>query len=142
MLGNQQQRNAAVQNWPPVSAAAAPPVESVAKSLRILLVEDDALIRFSTTDMLEGLGHTVLPVASGKQALQTLTSDVDLLMTDLGLPDMHGTELVEACRKQRPNLRVVLATGDHSASAGEIAVTKPYSATDLERVLRELTIKR
>jgi CheY-like chemotaxis protein len=136
VLGNQQQRNAVTQNWPPQASTAAPLIKPPAKGLRILLVEDDALIRFSTSDMLEGLGHTALAVASGREALEALSPDVDLLMTDLGLPDMHGMDLVKACRAVRPELRVVLATGEPTASADEIAVTKPYTIDDLKRVLR------
>lgn len=136
VLGNQQQRNAASQPLR-ASPAAAP----VAPKLRVLLVEDDPLIRMSTADMLESLGHTVLGVATGRQALDALGPEIDALMTDLGLPDMNGMDLVAACRDAYPDLPVVLATGDHTA-AGKVdralALIKPYTSNDIERVLTEV----
>jgi PAS domain S-box-containing protein len=144
VLGNQKQRNAVEGAWPPgsspasVTAALRPTV-----SLKILLVEDDALIRYSTADMLESLGHSVIAVGTAQKALEALSSEIDVLMTDLGLPDMDGLQLMEVCRQERPDLRVVLATGDASATQvdhpGLLSVIKPYSSDDLERVLRDLT---
>ncbi|WP_407924839.1 response regulator [Devosia aurantiaca] len=137
VLGNQQQRNAATKVRVPEAAA---PAER--KALRILLVEDDALIRYSTADMLESLGHTVVGVGTGRQAMEALSGEIDLLMTDLGLPDINGLDLVKACRDQRPDLLVVLATGDHRASEeadGSVAVIKPYTSNDLERAIKTLT---
>ena len=112
---------------------------------RLLLVEDDPLIRVGTADMLESLGHSVTAVGTAAQALAALSPDLDVLMTDLGLPDMNGRDLVAACRHQRPDLRVVLVTGDPGA-AGEvenaIAVIKPYAEADLERALTALSGSR
>ncbi|MCZ0962322.1 hybrid sensor histidine kinase/response regulator [Paracoccus benzoatiresistens] len=117
---------------------------SAAEALNILLVEDDDLIRLGTADMLESLGHSVVAVGTGAQALARLSPDLDILMTDLGLPDMNGRDLVAACRRQLPDLRVVLVTGDPGA-AGEvenaIAVIKPYVEADLERALAALSDK-
>ncbi|WP_306751608.1 response regulator [Paracoccus actinidiae] len=147
VLANQQQanavaaRHASLANGHRDGSRAA----SIAKALNILLVEDDDLIRLGTADMLESLGHSVAAVGTGAQALAGLSPDLDVLMTDLGLPDMNGRDLVAACRRQRPDLPVVLVTGD-PAAAGEvenaIAVIKPYVEADLERALAALSDNR
>lgn len=114
---------------------------SSGEALHILLVEDDDLIRVGTVTMLESLGHSVAAVGTGAQAMAALSPELDVLMTDLGLPDMNGKDLVVACRRQRPDLRVVTVTGD-PAAAGEvenaITVIKPYVEADLERALAAL----
>ncbi|WP_205049073.1 PAS domain-containing sensor histidine kinase [Paracoccus sp. SY] len=147
VLANQQQANAVAArkvssgNKHRDNSQAAVPADA----LHILLVEDDALIRLGTADMLESLGHSVAAVGTGAQALAALSPDLDVLMTDLGLPDMNGGELVAACRREMPDLRVVLVTGDPGA-AGEvenaIAVIKPYVEADLERALAALSDSR
>ena len=139
VLANQQQANAvaARRQGMPVPRRDAPPAAS-ARPLNILLVEDDALIQLSTADMLESLGHSVTAVGTGTEALAALSPGTDVLMTDLGLPDMNGSDLAHACRRRMPELRVVLVTGDPGAACeveNAIAVIKPYVETDLERAL-------
>ncbi len=139
VLVNQQQRNAAAQALNSEQADRPTSVTSV--SLNILLVEDDPLIQLNTADMLESLGHVVLSAATGRQALGLIGRDIDLLMTDLGLPDMHGTDLVTAYREQRPNLPVLIASGDVAAARTIDNVSillKPYSATDIAKALLAL----
>jgi CheY-like chemotaxis protein len=91
------------------------------------------------------LGHVVLQAGNGAQALQILgVSAIDVLMTDLGLPDMPGQHLAVEARQRFPSLPVIFATGDDaSATTGEnsglraFALRKPYDvaslATTLER---------
>ena len=139
VLANQQQANAvaARRQGMPAPRRDAPPAAS-ARPLNILLVEDDALIQLSTADMLESLGHSVTAVGTGSEALAALSPGTDVLMTDLGLPDMNGSDLAQACRRRMPALHVVLVTGDPGAACeveNAIAVIKPYVETDLERAL-------
>ena len=116
------------------------------RSLNILFVEDDELIRLSTIDMLTGLGHEVYEAAEATAALAILEENrIDVLMTDLGLPGMSGGRLAaEACRL-KPGLKVIFATGGgdgggepvvkpavHSA----ITLHKPYDALALDMALR------
>ena len=77
---------------------------------RVLLVEDEVVLRMSTTDMLERLGCSVAGVGSGEQALELLARDggFDLLLTDLGLPGMSGEELAAEVRRRFPS-----AAGGH-----------------------------
>lgn len=83
------------------------------KKLRILMVDDDALIAMSSVDMLEDLGHDVLEANSGEAALRHLTNaeHVDLMITDFSMPRMNGAQLAKAARDLRPNLPIILATG-------------------------------
>ncbi|TGN62195.1 PAS domain-containing sensor histidine kinase [Paracoccus liaowanqingii] len=83
------------------------------RSLRILMVDDDALIAMSTVDMLEDLGHAVTSAYSGTKALDILRSEAvfDLLITDFSMPRMNGGQLAREARKLRPTLPILLATG-------------------------------
>uniref|UniRef100_UPI00396C46CD response regulator n=1 Tax=Paracoccus sp. TaxID=267 RepID=UPI00396C46CD len=89
------------------------------KSNRLILVcEDDALIRMSVGDMLEDLGHSVLLARDATTALSLLAQNrVDLLLTDVGLPDMPGNRLAQEARERDPELPVIFATG-HSEVEG------------------------
>lgn len=110
-------------------------------SLDILLVEDDALIRMDAADMLRDLGHTVVEVEYGPDALAVLRErHVDVLVTDVGLPGMSGTELAErACRLQ-PGIGLIFATGDTELKGreGVVVLCKPYDGADLAGGLRRV----
>ncbi|SFB57096.1 GAF sensor hybrid histidine kinase [Rhizobium sp. NFR07] len=115
--------------------------------LRILVVEDEPLILMSTTDMLETMGHIVLEAASAEEALSILEREaVDVLLTDQGLPGMSGAELAVECRRRRPKLGVIFASGAAGVpsveggdlTADAIVLPKPYDdgalATAIEQV--------
>jgi CheY-like chemotaxis protein/nitrogen-specific signal transduction histidine kinase len=121
---------------PEASEKEAPP----GRPRRVLLVEDEVVLRMSTTDMLEQLGCFVAGVGSGEQALELLArgGSFDLLLTDLGLPGISGEELAARVRGQFPTLPVVIASGyGRSDRQGEGLqfISKPYSAVDLQQAL-------
>jgi CheY-like chemotaxis protein len=133
---------------PPVaerSVDAAAPAKATGRPRRVLLVEDEVVLRMSTTDMLEQLGCFVSGVGSGEQALELLTrgGSFDLLLTDLGLPGMSGEELASEARRRFPRLPVVIASGygrSGAQAAGMQAeglqfISKPYSSVDLQQAL-------
>jgi PAS domain S-box-containing protein len=105
--------------WLPVvrgaSQATAQPVQSPRADrgkLRILAVDDDALVLLNTVMMLEDNGHTVKTAYSAADALDALQAeDFDLLVTDQGMPGMSGLALIEAARALRPKLPAVIVTG-------------------------------
>ncbi|CAN5827106.1 hypothetical protein BH11PSE3_BH11PSE3_18250 [soil metagenome] len=118
---------------------------------RVLLVEDEVVLRMSTTDMLEQLGCFVSGVGSGEQALELLARGVpfDLLLTDLGLPGMSGEDLAAQVRSTFPRLAVVIASG-YGRSGAQTAdmqadglqfVSKPYSSIDLQQALEHAARK-
>ncbi len=114
----------------------------------ILVVEDDELVRLGTVDMVQQLGHGVAEAASGYVALELLRQrpEIDVMITDLGLPGMSGQELVAAARKLRPNLRIVVATGYAAADVrsgsaipdGVTLLPKPFQAADLRKSLESV----
>jgi signal transduction histidine kinase/DNA-binding response OmpR family regulator len=110
------------------------------RARRVLFVEDEVVLRMSTTDMLERLGCFVSAVGSGEQALDLLAegSNYDLLLTDLGLPGMTGEELAAQVRQKYPTLPVVIASGYGRSGAqleGMQFMSKPYSTVDLQQAL-------
>ena len=116
------------------------PVPGDGRPRRILLVEDEVVLRMSTTDMLERLDCFVSGVGSGEQALEMLSRGAafDLLLTDLGLPGMSGEELAAEVRTRFPGLPVVIASGYGRSSSqveGVHFISKPYSSIDLQQAL-------
>lgn len=80
----------------------------------ILVVEDDAIVRMLIVDVLEELEYRVVEADGGEQALEVLqdqTRQINLMMTDVGLPGMDGRELAKEARKLRPALKVLFASG-------------------------------
>jgi PAS domain S-box-containing protein len=116
----------------------------VARSAVILFVDDDPLIAMSTTEMLEDLGHRVIPANSGRHALDILRSGepIDLMMTDHVMPGMTGIELAAASREMRPTLPILLATGyadlPEGAQLDLPRLAKPYHQDQLRDRLDQL----
>jgi CheY-like chemotaxis protein len=120
--------------------AAIPPV----RGTKVLVVEDEALIRMTTVDMVEQLGFTAAEAGDGTQALAALAGDPDIaiLLTDLGLPGMSGRQLVEEALRQRPALKVIIASG-YSTESGEdwalkeriVYLSKPFDLAQLREAL-------
>jgi CheY-like chemotaxis protein len=80
----------------------------------ILVVEDDNIVRMLIVDVLEELEYTVLEAADAAEALVVLNNaeqTIDLMMTDLGLPDMNGKDLANRAREIRPDIPVLFASG-------------------------------
>lgn len=120
--------------------------------LRILLVDDDAQVRHSTSAMLSELGYEHIEAANGQEAIQQLHDGdgIDLLLTDYAMPGMTGMELCKQSLAIKPELRIVLMTGyaDSAAlSAGNLTVlSKPFTLSQLASVIinvasRKQTIK-
>jgi signal transduction histidine kinase/CheY-like chemotaxis protein len=81
--------------------------------LRVLLVDDEPEVRSALADMLGTSGHTAFQAAGGREALAWLEAGqpVDLVLTDLGMPGMMGTDVARAVRGRWPHLRLGLMTG-------------------------------
>jgi signal transduction histidine kinase/CHASE3 domain sensor protein/DNA-binding response OmpR family regulator len=135
---------------PMVSAGAvagAPKAQIVgAPKRKILIVEDEALIRMTTVDMVEELGHLYAEAGNAVEALELLRRDPDIgiLLTDLGLPGMSGAQLVEEARKIRGDLTVIVASGystesdprDRTMLQNVTFLPKPFNLTQLRRALQ------
>jgi PAS domain S-box-containing protein len=108
--------------------------------LRVLAVDDDRLVLFNTTAMLEDLGHEVVEAGSGDEALNLLERDrFDLLITDQAMPRMTGVQLLEIVHERWPGLPAILATG-YAEIPGGVQVTapklsKPFTEQELAQAL-------
>ncbi|NOY90938.1 MAG: response regulator [Deltaproteobacteria bacterium] len=116
------------------------------RSARVLLVDDEALVRHAVTAMLERLGMRVVAVKDGIRALELLEDEpFDLVFTDLSMPTVSGAAVVAAVKERHPAVKVVLATGyadnEEALSAREEAdafLSKPFSLNELMAVLSDL----
>jgi PAS domain S-box-containing protein len=100
-----------------------------AKPVRVLLVEDDPDIRESTAELIRGLGYEVVEAADATSALAALdASPFDILMTDIGLPDVPGDVLARHARERRPAIGIVFASGTDAVTLPERAclLLKPF----------------
>lgn len=115
-----------------MSAAAA---TETGRARRVLLVEDEEVVRDVVTMMLEQHGFEVVAVEDALEALSACRSGdrFDLLLTDLVMPSMNGVELAAAVREQAPTTRVVYMSG---YSAEDVVdsnprVQKPFTSGEL-----------
>jgi two-component system, cell cycle sensor histidine kinase and response regulator CckA len=127
----------------------AAPSEPIRGSETILLVEDEAAVRSVAARVLRNQGYTVIQAANGESALEQLDEfegKIDLVLTDVVMPDMQGPELTHRIRDRRPDVKVLLMSGyaegdkiqpgmpgsDHSF------LQKPFSADSLTLRVREV----
>lgn len=111
---------------------------------RILLVDDVPMVRLSICAALEGDGHQVLEAGDGKEALTVLdTEPVDLIITDLWMPNLDGVELLKRLRATNARIKVIAISGggvrrpiDVSAAlaqtwGADAVLYKPFANEDL-----------
>jgi CheY-like chemotaxis protein len=114
----------------------------------VLVVEDEALVRMVTVEILSEAGYRVLEAGDASEAVPILDSeaDVDILVTDVGLPGVNGRQLAEMARQLRPELRVLFVTGyGYNAGLGSDALkpgmevlSKPFNTQSLVIRVREM----
>jgi CheY-like chemotaxis protein len=118
----------------------------------VLVVEDEEPVRELLRKVLSRQGYTVLEARHGRDALRLLErhrGSLDLMVTDVVMPEMGGAELVENVRQLRPDLRTLFISGytndevvRRGADAGEAAfIQKPFTSDELLRAVRELLDK-
>ena len=117
--------------------------EGPQNSARILVVDDEHMVRTILDKLLTLKGHTVLQAESGDDALRLLEShDLDLVITDLGMPQMNGRQLAHAIRKKHPGLPIVLLTGDTEAGEPsedvDIVLSKPFKIDQLDTTIQNV----
>jgi len=119
----------------------------------ILLAEDDEIVRESLRLLLESNGYTLLEAQDGAEALRlfrTHQGTIDLLITDLAMPNMNGRELVDRVKVFHPGLPVMYISGKTSSPLlkqvilheGANFLSKPFSYKKLVQKVQELLEKR
>ncbi len=123
----------------PPSAPAARP--------KVLIVEDEFLIRLTLLEVLMDEGYDVLEAENGPDALALLQADpaIDLLLTDIQMPGgMDGHSLSTRARQFRPDLPVIFMTGAPENADGQVPGTrnaylaKPYSPSDMCTAVKQM----
>ncbi len=148
------QRGTRIRAWLPVdpeaSAPAPPPadsVEKVAEGGRILVVDDEQLVRRTVRRLLEKSGYEVTEASDGVEALERFRAApdaFDLVLLDLSMPRMSGDETFEALRRIRGDLPVVLSSGYAAVDEFDRLLrqphvrfaSKPYDLRELLAALR------
>ncbi len=128
------------------AAAAEEPIAQ--DGLTILVVDDEADVRSSLAEMLELLGHHVLPAQTAREALEEgAVLDADLVFVDLRMPGVDGLRFRDRAIALNPRLadRVVIMTGDavegpgaiarHAGEGAVLTMEKPFTMGDVRRVL-------
>ncbi|CAK7192007.1 Sensor kinase CckA [Commensalibacter sp. Nvir] len=118
----------------------------------ILVVEDDSVLRPLLVELLNEMEFKVMVAADGKVALTFLEEisqkrdNIDLLLTDIGLPGINGNDLAKKARKLWPGLSILFMTG-YAHGVGNLPtddniklITKPFSLGMLTKRVKELTV--
>lgn len=115
--------------------------------MNILLIEDDAVLSDGLTRMLQLSGYTVSSTESGRYALQLINAQsFDLIVLDLGLPDMNGQEVLRSIRNQKIALPILILTARDGVAdriegiklGADDYLTKPFDLGELEARLHAL----
>ena len=114
----------------------------------VLVVEDEPVVRSVILEMLGDQGYRTIEAADGAAGLQLLrvNKQIDLLVTDVGLPGMNGRQLADMAREIRPDLKILFITGyaesvaiaDGFLQPGMEMITKPFDLDHLSRRIRTM----
>lgn len=132
-------------------AAFGPTIEwsrtAVDTASRILLVEDDVLLRLAASSILLDAGYEVLEAANAREAIEVLETvpGIGLMISDIQMPGpIDGVKLAHAVRRRWPPVEMLLTSGRHIPGAGELPervryLPKPYAAPELLAEVEGLT---
>jgi two-component system cell cycle sensor histidine kinase/response regulator CckA len=114
----------------------------------VLVVDDDASIRRLVVDILRPLGYRTIAASGGEEALKLTSApemSFDVLLTDMLMPDMNGTELVKLLRPRFPGMKVIFMSGyphdtitGYTPESGSVFIQKPLTPDQLACKLREV----
>lgn len=109
-------------------------------TIRILLVEDDALFRGTLGDWLERAGYEVARAPEGATALTLLRErSFDVVVTDLAMPEFGGLQLLDAICEEFPGLQVVFLTGQATLDVAIVALREGRAFDFVRKPLRDLS---
>ena len=115
---------------------------------RILVVDDDDMVRQTTKDILESAGYEVVTAINGKDALEKLkTEKVDLALVDFNMPEMNGLEFCRAVKSSTLDLKIAMLTASGYTRERDAEITalgvlayvrKPFTARELLNWVKRL----
>ncbi len=133
----------------PVEPAANPLAQTRRRTpRRILLIDDDARVRRAVAGLLRSAGHRIVEAEGGRRGLQCFAPETfDLVLTDLGMPDVNGWDVAAAVKARHAAFPVILFTGWGEAHAPDTRgrglpdriLHKPVRLEELLQTIAELT---
>ena len=117
---------------------------------RVLVVDDEPALLQAVVTILEGTGFQVFTAKNGKEARAKASEhQIDLLITDLGMPEEDGIELVRRLKSERPGLRIIAMSGTFGPDLLKAArllganstLSKPMTASQLLDCIHKLEIQ-
>lgn len=122
---------------------------------RLLVIDDDNLVRAALTDMLQTAGFEVITASNGRLGLELLqTTPVDAIITDILMPEQEGLETIREARQRFPDIRILAISGG-GAGGGETqllrfaesfgadqTLLKPFTGSQLVAAVRALLVGR
>ena len=119
------------------------------QSCKILVADDEFLIRWSLTQALCHVGYEVITVENGRTAIEAAKAQrFDFIITDLVMPELDGWEVLEMAIQTQPPPRVIIITAQGNEDIGRIAkekgawayVEKPYVIEKIKEILNSSTL--
>jgi signal transduction histidine kinase len=112
-----------IESAPAATEGATPTVPLSTRQARVLVVDDDKLVRRFMTECLRTLGYEVVEADSGAAALEALDHErADLLLVDFAMPGMNGAEVARAAQIRQPGLKILMVSGYADSAAVEAAI--------------------
>ncbi len=121
------------------------------RKIRVMVVDDDTVLRKLVSDQVARMGFDSMPAASGEQALDALSkNDFDVVLLDIRMPGLSGLDTLREVRKLEDAPEVIMLTADTSLGTGIEAMrlgaydylTKPATLDEIEAVIRKADEKR
>ena len=107
----------------------------------VLVVDDEPLVLEVTETMLKDLGCEVVTATGANEALEMLSTDerIEILITDINMPDMDGYELARAAVRMRKRLKVIMLSGREREGREFPLIRKPFLQQDLVETMKSTT---
>jgi DNA-binding NtrC family response regulator len=121
--------------------------ETASKMKKVLVIDDQAIVTDLLESVLQRMNYQSVVASCGKDGLAAFgKDDFDLVITDLGMPDVSGWDVSKAVKDKKPNVPVVVITGwgvspdpdRMKDSMVDRVVSKPFQIDQLEKIIKDL----
>ncbi len=121
-------------------------LELIGQKRKILVVDDEEIIRDMLKDVLEALDFKVIIAKNGKEAIEKYNEEIDLVLIDMNMPEMGGKETFYALKGKYPNVKAIVCTGysiDYNTrellkNGAKGFLHKPFNMEELKRKIKEV----